>query len=325
VPRSRSDAGIACWDAFVSGALTQLSARPDPLYIARAVIALAELPDRDIEMAAQTRQLRALVALRPTGAISLPAPYAEDRAARAIVLAALLRTAASVPDSPAPRIKLAGWLAMQRDSSGSYGSTTATRTAVRALLSLPETAEPPAEVKLFVEEGGQLRPFETLRLDDGASVSRALGPSAQAVIVETSQPGVIARLERPVVRSFLHPESAAAAPFGVEVVWPTHPEVKKPDLLRVSATSRLEKDAALEVRVPLPAGASLSGPVPGIRQVSGALWAQMKVPASGTPDVLSIPIRFALRGRFMVREATASLAGDDSIRAVAPARPITVD
>src|SRR5262245_61321482 len=89
---------------------------PGTRWRARAFLALADRPHRASVAATLIDRLREKVSLRPSGAITLPEGSARDRAARAVVFAALLRgvRAGTPGPAPAPADRLAAWIGVQR-------------------------------------------------------------------------------------------------------------------------------------------------------------------------------------------------------------------
>src|SRR5262249_42316888 len=81
-PAPAPGAALACWAAFVSSAMEHVGAAGDATSLARAFLAVAEHPHRASLAATLIDRLREKVALRPSGAITLPDPQARSRAAR---------------------------------------------------------------------------------------------------------------------------------------------------------------------------------------------------------------------------------------------------
>jgi hypothetical protein len=263
-------------------------------------------------------RLRAWVSLRESGAITLPADQASDRASRALVYAALLR-AARVGRSSAPPARLLAWVGVQRDVRGGYGSPGATSAVVRALLAHFEEAKGTARVK--VTAGGAPREVE---VGPSARVVVPLDPGATAAEIAVVGPGVVARFERPALRRWTSPPDALASPVTVEVTWPKQPRAGRTGKVQVSLRHALDRPATVDVRIPLPPGVSLALPVSGVRQIQGTLALRTDLPDGAVSKLVEIPVRFALRGRVTVPEARARVAFEDLPRAVAPARPLQI-
>jgi hypothetical protein len=323
-PRSTSGTNLACWDAFVSTTMQRLNAEPDPIAMALAALSLADRRERRVETSTLVARLREIAALRPSGEIALPAPYQNDAAARAIVLAALLRSADFVPNIAAPAVKIASWLQVQRDASGGFGSSEATKAAVRALLPMTEPGKHTPTVTVVAEGQGTKAPVR-VKLDGTGAVVVPLDAQATAVRVQTDMPGVIARLERTVVRSWTRPPDQAGAPLRFEMVWPDKAKAGEGGVLRVSLQQDLGRVALVEVRVPLPPGVGMSEPAGEIRQANGVIIARTQVGPAPEMALLTIPIRFALAGRITAPEAFAYVADAEAVRAYAPARPIAIE
>jgi hypothetical protein len=317
-PVPAKGSALACWDAFVSDATSDLALQRDPEALARAVMALADRPHRAALAAAMADRLRELVALRPSGGVSLPEAAAADRSARSIIYAGLLRATLFGTRGPAPAPRLAAWLIVQRDVLGGYGSPAATRAAVQALLAAPITAA--GKTTVVVTTDGVRREIEV-----GPSDSQVvpLAMKAQSLQLEVQGPGVIARLERPVLRLWSMPPADTASPVHLDVVWPTARPGDKA-ALRLSVRHDLRRQATVDIRLPLPPGVSLAAPVSGVRQLQGVLAVRRDVVSAAHEGVLQIPLRFSLAGRFTVPEGSARLADEHAPRAIAPARPLTI-
>jgi hypothetical protein len=81
----------------------------------------------------------------------------------------------------------------------------------------------------------------------------------------------------------------------------------------------------IEVRIPMPAGASLAEAVEGARMFGGVLSVRRRMPASALPMVIELPIRFGLAGKITAPEAEARLVDDEAPKAFAPAQALSVD
>jgi hypothetical protein len=337
-PRAEQGAERACWTAFVTSALQQLAATNDPLLLADAVLAVGDRPASAIVAGALVDRLRAAAPVRPDGTLVLPAAEAGSRAARSMVMAALVRgrqlgnadgaTAASAA-------KLGARLYAERDPEGGYGSIQATRAAVRALLEAEAGSggAPPGHVTVrWTEVSSDGRAGRTGSLDlapsSTASVVLPAAASASApaggLRVQTSSPGVVARLERPVLLSFRRPSDPAASRLSLEIVAPTAVVVGATAVLQVSLRHTLGRAVPVVVRVPLPPGATLAEPVDGVRQIQGALYVRTSLDSDPLPRVFAIPLRFSLPGTVTLPETTARIDDEDLPSARAPARPLVV-
>lgn len=318
-PAPEGGAAAACWDSVVTGAVDEASVRGDAVAMARALLSLAERPHRAAAAVSLANALRDLVKLRASGGISLSPGLAADRASRALVYAALLR-AAPLGKSAAPAGPLLGWLGVQRDAYGGYGTALATRSAVRALLS-HEGADDRGTSKVTVTSGGAPREVE---VGPEGRVVVALDPAAVEATLSVVGPGVVARLERPALRRWASPPDTQQSPVQIEVTWPKQPRAGAVGKLLVSLGNKLDRGVAVDARIPLPPGVTLAAPVSGVRQVQGTLVVRIDRPADRIAPHLEIPLRFALAGRVTVPEARARVALEELPRAVAPARALVV-
>ncbi len=315
-----------CWGAFVAEASHLLVTDDDPERVARALMALADRPAHAALVASLSRRLRTLVKLAPTGDLTRP----DDRASRALVYAALLRTH-SFDGSVATADILAARLAALRDASGGYGSTRATLAAVKAILSAQLEGHGSSRVRVRAEAKGA--PPLDLSLDVPAegSVVVPLGSGALAATVTTTGPGVLARLEVPVLRLWSRPPPAQDSPVRVEVVWPAEARAGKVGTLRLLLRQSQARTptALVDVRIPLPPGVSLAASVGHgttssgtARQAQGVL--AVRWPVEETQTVVELPVRFGLAGRMQVPEASARIAKESSAPAWAPASLLDV-
>jgi hypothetical protein len=318
-PVPEGGSALACWDALVSSAVESATGGGDPVTLARAFLALAEHPHRAALAATLVDRLREKVSLRPSGAISLPEADAKDRASRAIVFAALLRGVRSGSPSPAPSDRLAAWIGVQRDADGGYGSALATREVVRALLEAGLEEQGTSRVR--VTAGSMRREVE---VPPSARVEVTLDPADVSVRLDVQGPGVIARLERPVIRLWSRPPPSPESPLHLDVTWPADARAGMKSVVSVTVRHTRGKRTEVDVRLPLPPGASLAERVNGVRQVQGALAIRRALDGSGLATQIDLPVRFALAGRTTVPEARISVAHEEVPRAVAPARPLVV-
>jgi hypothetical protein len=318
-PPAESGAALSCWDALTSSAMDQVSVIGDPVALARAYLAVAERPHRAALAGTLLDRLREKVALRPSGAITLPDTQARSRAARATVYAALLLGVKGGKPSAAPAERLAAWVAVQRDADGGYGSAAATRAVVRALLAAAPTEEGAVHV---VVKSGALR--RELDVAPGAREEIALDAGAISVEVETKGAGLLARLERPVVRLWSRPPEAGESPLSLDVAWPTDARAGAGGTVSVSLRHNRGRATLADLRLPLPPGVTLAAPVTDVRQVQGVLLVRRTMDASGLPVEIELPVRFGLAGQVTVPEARATVAHEEAGRAVAPARPLVI-
>jgi hypothetical protein len=310
----------ACWDASVAEAARVVIRSDDPVALARAVLALAERPHRAAMAANLADRLRERVSLTPNGEIALPVGIAEERSARAIVLAALIRASRLGKPSAASEARIAAWLRVQRDAQGGYGSTAATRSVVQALIA----ASPGASTKsTAVIVAGALR--KTVELSPSAAVVIPLDPGVTSARVEVQGAAVLARFEQPALRLWSRPPERLASPLQLETVWPAKARAGDTGRLLVNLRHGLGRGAIIDTRIPLPPGVSLAARISGVRQLQGVLAIRTSVHRSPLPTLLEIPLRFSLSGRVTAPEARARLAFEEVSPAVAPARPFTIE
>ncbi|WP_437282025.1 alpha-2-macroglobulin family protein [Sorangium sp. So ce375] len=318
-PSPAGGAVNACWDALVTRTLDGVIRSGDRVALARVLLALAERPHRAALAANVADRLRAWVALLPTGGITLPPGQAEDRSARAVVYAALLR-ASGLGRSEAPPAKLLGWVGVQRDVRGGYGAPASTLAVVRALLA--HGGEGRGAARVTVTSGGARRDVE---VGPSGRLVVPLDAGATEVAFAVAGSAVVARLERPALRRWSRPPPAASSPVQAEISWPKRPRAGTTGKLGVSLRHSLGRPVEVDVRIPLPPGVSLAAPLGGVRQVNGVLAVRASLEASRLSTLVEIPVRFALAGKVTAPEAQARVAQEELPRAVVPARPIVIE
>lgn len=300
-----------CWGARIADTTNALMTSSSPVALSRAILALAERPHRATVAGRLANALRAAVVLRPDGEIDAAL---ETRADRAIVYAALLR-ASKLGTSTTPEAALFAKLAPLRDVNGGYGSSSATLAVVRALLASQLEGHGTSRVRVVA------RGFDK-RVDVPAS-GRVVLPLPAGVIeteVRVEGPGVVARFERPVLRSWSQPPPPQSSPVHIEVVWPATARAEAVEPLRLLV--RASESREVDVRIPLPPGVTLAAPTKGVSQMQGVLVVRPQV--SGTEDVVEIPMRFGLAGTFSVPEASARYTRSPTPAAVAPFRRLVI-
>jgi hypothetical protein len=316
----------ACWATLRAAATNQLAAESDVLLLARAVLVFADMPGQEQVAAALATRLFAAVPVRPDGALVLPEPLAGDRAARSLVLVAILRTTRWWP---ADRQVLAGrlWarLRTERDVRGSYGSAEATRHVVAALLRAEASAPTDADVRYteLSDQGEQLGQGSR-RLAANGTAALVLSPGTASVRIEASSPGLLARAERPLFRSFHRPVDPSSSPLHVDLSMPKPPVRDGLAALQVTIRHEIGRRVPVRVRIPLPPGAALAERMADTRQVQGAIYVRTELDGDTLPRVIEVPLRFALAGRVTMPEATARVTDDDIAPARAPARPFVI-
>ena len=320
-----------CWGAYVASATRSLAHENDAEVLARALLALADRPRHVAVTASLAARLQKLVKLDEDGEIDGPALVASrpsrrgpptsasnlDRARRAFVYAALLRTQ-SLASSPAKPSVLFGKLARLRDVTGGYGSSAATLGVVRALVTSQLDAAGPSRV--HVRARGVDRVVD---VPASGFLAVPLPASTLDVDVQVEGAGVVARLERPVLRSWTRPAPTQESPVGIEVTWPeTVKAGARADLLVKLGHGVSDGKLLVDVQIPLPPGVTLAAGTAGAAQVQGVLALRELVGADGM--VATVPLRFGLAGRVTVPEATARIARSTTGVATAPARILTV-
>jgi len=312
VPRGAGE--WPCWETFIDEAANHASASDEPTTMARALLALADLPGRDATARSLADRLRKLVQLRTSGGIHLDRP---SRADRVLVYAALLR-ANRLGTTPVTDDRLAAWIAVDRDASGSFGSAEATRAVVRALTQANLLSGGP--VSVTVESDGASR---TVTVGPSGVVALGLGDKTTSVRVRTEGGGVIARLERPMIRSFSHPPDASDSPLRLEVVWPAEARAGHLATLHVTMGNVSERPELAIARIPLPPGVTLAAPIAGVQQIRGAVVVSRQV-AGSRDATIDVPMRFSLGGRATVREARIVAPHAPLPRGVAPSQILVV-
>lgn len=310
---------LPCWGAYVSNAARELETSRDPAALASAVLALAERPHRATAAKQLVERLRRLARLQPTGDVDVPGD--RTRAAYALVYAALLR-AQKLGDSSASQDALFGKLAALRDVTGGYGSSSATLGVVRALLASRLEGHGATRARVRVARPGQGVLDRRVDVPANGFVDVALPAGALDVRIETEGPGLVARLERPVLRAWTHPPPPQQSPVNVAIVWPAEARAGGTGTLRVMLRQDSEDAREIDVRVPLPPGVKLAAPTNGVREIQGVLGIRESVARTGA--VVEVPLRFGLAGKLTVPEAYARLTRQASAPATAPARTLVV-
>jgi hypothetical protein len=328
-PRSsRADQGSesACWAALRTSMINQLSSEKDPMSLARAVLSFMDSPSQAAVVAALAERLAAATPVRNDGTLVLPANLEGDRSDRAIVLAALVRSAKlRAGGQPSTATTLWPRLLVERDSNGGYGSAEATRQVVRALLETSGTAPSPAAIRTTeLSTTGKPIAQKDLLLAADSTVTLQLSPAATSVRIDASAPGLLARAQRPLFRSYFLPADPAQSPVHLELALPKAPSKEGLAELQVNLRHDLDRPTSILVRIPLPPGATLAEKVATMWQVQGAIFIRTSLDSDALPRVIPIPLRFALSGTVTMPEATARVTDDDVPLARAPARPLTI-
>ncbi len=326
VPRSDRGTENACWEALRASVLNQLSVEKNPLILARAVLSFLDSPSQTAVATALAARLTALVLVRNDGTVILPSGLADDRATRAIVVAALARSAKlRGGDKRATTAVLWPRLLVERDDKGGYGSAEATLQVVRALLEIGGTAASPTAIRCTeLTAAGKPLAQRELTLAADSTVTLQLSPAASSARIETSSPGLLARAQRPLFRSYFLPADEAASPLHLDLAMPKPASKEGVSSLQVNLCHDLARATTIMVRIPLPPGAALAEKVADMWQVQGAIYVRTSIASDSLPRVIPVPLRFALAGVFTLPEATARITDDEVPAARAPARPLTI-
>jgi hypothetical protein len=305
------EAELPCWETLAATAINHVLASQDPSTIARAILPIADRTDRATDVKNLVTQLRTLVHLHTSGRISFEHG---TRADRTIVYAALLR-ANKVPGSGVSDDRLAAWIAVDRDASGSFGSVAASRAVAHVLTAIGMGAGAPQNI--VVDDGTTIR---RVVLGSSGVLYLGLGPSTTKVTVRADG-GVVARLERPMIRGFSNPPDESDSPLRLDVKWPDGARAGHIATLHVTMSSLARESVHAVARIPLPPGASMVAPLADVTQVHGALLVAADLGASRTFDV---PIRFSLAGRAIARESQIVAPRASYARNIALAQTLVV-
>jgi len=317
---------LPCWGVFVAEASRGLH-NASPERLATFVLALAEHPDHAALYASAASRLRAAVDLRPDGTMGGPS----GRPERALITAALLRSV-KVGNTPATADVLFARLSRMRDANGGYGSSAATLAVTQALLSSQLDGHGVTRVHVVVPEKQGVPAFATdVIVPEDGSIRVPLSASVLDVTVKTEGPGLVADLERPVLRLWSRPPPPMSSPVNLEVVWPAEARAGHVDTVRVMLRHSMSQAQLIDVRIPLPPGVSLAEAIGGknkgtdgaiVSEIQGVLAIRWNV--DNSVSVIDVPMRFALAGTYTVPEANAHVAKEALAETHAPARVLTV-
>jgi hypothetical protein len=216
-------------------------------------------------------------------------------------------------------------LLVERDGKGGYGSAEATLQVVRALLENGGDSPSPATIRCTeLSAKGKEVAQRDLALAAGSTVTLPLSPDAASVRIETSSPGLLARAQRPLFRSFFLPADPAASPIHLDLAMPESPSKEGLGSVQVNLRHDLDRSVDIMVRMPLPPGAMLAEKIAGMWQVQGAIYVRTSLDSDSLPRVILIPLRFTLSGTVALPEATARATDEEVPIARAPARPLTI-
>lgn len=313
-----------CWGVFVAEASRGLI-HASASRLAVFVLALSEHPEHAALYASAVNRLRTAVALEADGTMNGPS----SREDRALVTAALLRSV-KVGSTPARADVLFSRLARLRDANGGYGSSEATLAVTLALLSSQLDGHGVTRVHVSVPPKEGVPAFETdVVVPEDGSVRLPLSARVLDVTVKTEGAGLVAELERPVLRLWSRPPPPVSSPVSMEVVWPSEAKAGHVDTLRIMLRHSMPQASSVDVRLPLPPGVSLAEPVgrPGdqgaiVSEIQGVLSLRWSVDHS--VSVIDVPVRFGISGAYTVPEGTARIAKEALPPATSPARTLEV-
>ena len=217
-------------------------------------------------------------------------------------------------------------LAVLRDAKGGYGSSSATLAVVRALVSSELDGQGPASAReresrtthVRIRANGVDRELDLA--GDGSAIV-PLPDATLDVALVTTGPGLVARLERPVLRLWSRPPPPQESPVSIELTWPTEAKSGSTSSIRVVLKHGRNEPAEIDARIPLPPGVTLGAPTSGVGQMQGVLTLRTKVDQTST---IEVPLRFGLSGSMKAAEASARFTRSTSTPAIAPARSILV-
>ena len=308
----RFDATLQCFDQQINARVEELLAKGESVEIARAVLELSEREVREPLAAALTLQLRTRVRLAADGRMTTPERL--DREQRAIVLAALLRTARTATTSS--RVQpgaILPWLLMEQDAYGSFGSVAATSAAVRALVASSAMHDGAAKVEVELESGPR-----TFQLAARGMTHVTLPPGEKPISISVQGAPVLARIVAPTLRSFLHPPLPPVSAPEIQVDWPMGTQTNQDVRLSVRVAPRGNARDA-ELRLPLPPNVQLATKPPGDARLIGHV---LRIPVPKTGFVGQFTLHTLHAGRFTAAEGGFYEGGER--QAVVPARVLVV-
>lgn len=317
----------SCWEGLVANAQRGVDQSGGRVELARLLLAYADRPHRKSSVPELADRLAGWVSLDASGAITLPAHLAADRASRALVYASLLRATTVGWTAPVPADTLLGWLIVQRAADGGFGSRLATRAAIAALTAaIPTARERTLTITSLDEGGSEIGEARTIKVARGERLTLDAKTRRVRIDVEKTEDGILVRLEQPALLGWIStlPADELAAPLQLATKWPASMKVGATAMLELRLSGTPDGITPMLVRVPLPPGAYLAEPVGGVRMVEGAILVKTTLdPASASLPTL-VPIRFGLAGAFTLGEASARGAKDDGVHARTPRAKVDV-
>lgn len=298
-----------------TAAFTIAPAPPSPLDLARSAMALFDRPHRTPLAMTLGEQLAKTTR---TDLLGEPA-FEGKRSDRVIVLAALARSAAmpsAWAKSPATQRRLVEAMLALRDVRGGFGSSEATRDAVRTLVALEGNQVRRARVTVHDGESKHV-------VDVGAagSPSIVLGQETTRVDIDVAGNAILARLERPALRSFLGTPDTTITPVAVSADWPNDAKAGSTGVVHINYKLALGRNVGVWTRLPLPPGVELAASVKDVVQRQGVVHIRTTVNGAQT---ISLPVRFTLPGRVLVPEAETRTTSEEQPRTLTPARTLVV-
>jgi len=330
-PADIDGASAACWTSVAESVKREVMKDVDPVAMARLVSAFSERSHHREDARLLGARLAREVSLDTAGRITLSGEHAGRRESRARVYAALLRASANGAAIPASKDVLVGWLLVQRDAGGGFGSPMATRMAVGAIVaetsrrdpvSKPERASRVAFAQALDEDGDALGP--ELRFDLSGRARRvealSLDPRTAAVRVRGPAGGALVRLEQDILVTGQPSSEVLSSAMRLDVAWPRDARAGKTGSIDVKLWTTVDRARRSVVTIPLPPGVSLAETTAGVRAVPGALLWEGMADLDDAPIPAHIPVRFALAGDFAVPEASAkpAAASGDEVFAASP-------
>lgn len=312
-PSEALGATSSCWDSVSESVKRGVLEDDDPVALARLVSAFSERANHRADAMLLAEKLAGKVSLDAAGRIVLGGSHAGRRDSRAVVYAGLLRGAAAGAKLVAPREALLGWLLVQRDARGGFGSPLATRLAVAAVVaSAPrrpvDRSAPVVTLQAFDDDdelGNALR-FEVSPTATRRSRAVDLDPKTSAVRVAAPVSGALVRLERRVMVVGRPSNEVFASPLRLELTWPNDARAGKTSKLEIRLRTTGKETLKTRVVLPLPPGVSLAESVSGVRMIPGGLVIDLTAELDADPVPLRLPLRFALAGDMAVPEASAT-------------------
>jgi len=312
-----------CWDAQAQAAMSRASSSKDVVAMARIVLAFAERDHRRSLAASLAGVLEREAHLTASGSITLDGKAGKE--AKVIVYAALLRARGAGWIRTASADLLLGWLSVQRESDGGYGTTRASRAALQAIVAAKPSARPGSlRITMFDAEGDSLGE-RSLKIDDSGGGRTELAANTASVRVDTDTP-VLVRLERLTLKKYrleAAPQTTAA-PVTVALRYPSGLRAGGAGSLEVAVRGEPGARRSFIVRVPLPPGVTVAEAVSGVEAMPGLILIKVDTDDAGIAVPSLVPLRFSLGGNFLAPPAEITDLDDVSIKETSTAARIVV-